>query len=112
MQESKEETQLKKVLDGTGVIDFMQYLQSPWRIFWTNFLAGISRGFGIVLGMSVVLGIAIWILAQMVNVPLVGEYFGKAQEYINHYVEQTNYSSEFNAINQNLEKIHNSLQGL
>lgn len=108
--EKSEQKKIKESLSSHGFQDFLQYLQSPWRIFWSNFLAGIARGFGIVVGMSVVLGIAIWIISQMVNLPLVGEYFEKAQEYINHYVEQTNYTSEFQEINQNLKELKGTLR--
>ncbi len=112
MAKTKEVSQkdIKEIFDNEGVTDFLQYLKSPWRIFWSNFLAGISRGFGIVIGMSVVLGLAIWIIAQMVNLPLVGEYFEKAQSYINQYVEQTNYTSEFNQMNQSLVEIKDLLK--
>jgi len=106
----KIENSIKRSFEDQGVIDFLEYLQSPWRIFWSNLLAGIARGFGIVIGMSVVLGLAIWVIAQMVNLPLVGEYFGKAQEYINKYVEQTNYSTEFETMNKNLLEIKEVLQ--
>lgn len=104
------EKHIKETFDSQGVLDFLEYIQSPWRIFWSNFLAGVSRGFGIVVGMSVVLGLAIWIIAQMVSLPWVGEYFQKVQEYIVSYAEQTNYTSEFNEINQNLIEIKNVLQ--
>lgn len=100
--------QLKKVIkniESVGLADYIQYLQSPFKIFWTNLLAGIARGFGIVVGMSVVVGLVIWILARLVHFPLVGEYFQKMTDEINTYVESTNYQEEFESMQQTLENI-------
>ena len=83
----------------------MQYLQSGKRIMWTNFLAGISRGFGITIGMTVVLGIFIWILTQLVSLPFVGEFFEKVEGQIHEYVEKTNYSDELQEMNRLLNEI-------
>ena len=33
--------------------EFIRYSSSPWRIVWTNFVAGIFRGLGAVIGASV-----------------------------------------------------------
>jgi hypothetical protein len=35
-------------LDSSGVSEYMEYLRSPWRIFWSNLWAGMSKGFGII----------------------------------------------------------------
>lgn len=106
---TESEKQIIKSLEGSGVVEYVRYLQSPWKIFWSNLLAGIARGFGIILGMTVVLGISLWVLAQMVNVPLIGEYFQTAQEHIVEYTESTNYSEEFSAMQRTLEDIRNAL---
>lgn len=106
---TKLEESMIQTLENSGVVDYMQYLRSPFTIIWTNLLAGISRGFGIILGMTVVLGVAIWFIARMVNIPLIGSYFEKAQEYIVEYSEQTNYKEEFTNMENLLKEINNSL---
>jgi uncharacterized membrane protein YagU involved in acid resistance len=84
-----------KAFEAAGVVDYMQYLQSGKRLMWINFKAGVARGFGITVGATLVLGIAIWILAKLVDLPIIGEYFEQAMLFINEYVESTNYSAEF-----------------
>ena len=37
--------------------EFTNYLHSPWRILWANFLAGTARGLGFILGVALVLTI-------------------------------------------------------
>jgi hypothetical protein len=106
--------QKKKVvknLDSVGVVDYLQYLQSPFKIFWTNFLAGVSRGFGIIVGMSVVVGLVIWILARMAAFPLIGEYSQKMTNAINDYMESTNYTDEFESMQKTLQNIEKNTAG-
>jgi len=69
-----------------GFRDFVNYLSSPWRIMWINFWAGVFRGFGILIGMALVIGILIWVMTQLVDFPLIGVYF---QQIVN-YLESVN----------------------
>ena len=91
--------ELVKVFEAAGVVDYLEYLQSGKRIMWVNFKAGIAKGFGITIGMTVVVGILIWILTMLVDLPLIGEYFQEAKLYIDEYKESTNYTDEFAEMN-------------
>lgn len=97
--------ELVKAFEAAGVVEYLQYLQSGKRIMWTNFKAGIAKGFGITIGMTVVLGIFIWILTKLVSLPFVGEYFEEAERYVNEYADKTNYTDEFAEMNQLLREI-------
>jgi len=72
---------------------------------WVNFKAGIAKGFGITIGMTVVVGIFIWILTMLMDLPLIGEYFQEAKIYVDEYKESTNYTDEFSEMNQLLRDI-------
>ena len=100
------EKELTKVLDAADVVDFLEYIQSGKRIMWLNFKAGIAKGFGITLGMTVVLGILVWVLTMLVDLPLVGEYFKDAQTYVAEYAENTNYKADFDEMNRLLNEIN------
>ena len=100
------EKELTKVLDAADVVDFLEYIQSGKRIMWLNFKAGIAKGLGVSLGMTVVLGILIWVLTLLVDLPLVGEYFKDAQTYVAEYAENTNYKADFDEMNRLLEEIN------
>ncbi len=71
--------ELVKIFEAAGVVEYLQYLQSSKSIMWTNFKAGIARGFGITIGMTVVLGVFIWVLTKLVSLPIIGEYFEQAE---------------------------------
>ena len=102
-QISKEIKTVTKILKGTGFSDFVKYLRSPWKIFWTNFLGGVFRGLGIIVGMSVVFALLLWVLSQFVDYPLIGEYVQEVQKQLIQYTEQTNYKQNF----ENIERLLN-----
>ena len=103
---SSPDKELIKVFEAAGVVDFLEYLQSGKRLMWMNFKAGIAKGLGITLGMTVVLGILIWVLTLLVDLPIVGEYFQDAKQYVTEYAENTNYSDDFKEMNQLLREIN------
>jgi hypothetical protein len=94
-----------KAFEASGLIEYMEYLQSGKRIMLTNFKAGVAKGLGVTLGMSVVLGLAAWVLTMMVNLPLIGQYASDAKQYMLEYQEHTNYTDEFMEMNQLLRQI-------
>jgi hypothetical protein len=92
---SSPDKEIIKSFEAGGVVEYLEYLQSGKRIMWVNFRAGVAKGFGVTVGATLVLGIAIWIMTMMVDLPIVGEYFDQAQQYITEYAEKTNYEDEF-----------------
>ena len=63
--------------------EFHDYLSSPWRIMWTNFLAGTMRGLGFLIGAAFVLAIIGYVLKELlVNIPIVGDFFKAINEWI------------------------------
>ena len=107
---STPEKELVKVLDAAGVVDFIEYLQSGKRVMWVNFKAGVAKGLGVTVGMTLILGILVWALTMLVDLPLVGEYFEDAQAYVTEYAENTNYKEDFLAMNQQLQEINENLK--
>ena len=71
-----------------GLAEFITYLRSPWQIMWTNLLAGIFRGLGFILGATVVLTVAVFVLVKILgSLPWVGTFFQQAGEFVQN-VEQ------------------------
>ena len=110
MPKSSPEKELVKVLDAAQVVDFLEYLQSGKRVVWVNFKAGVAKGFGVTVGMTVVLAVIVWVLTMLVDLPLVGEYFTDAQSYVTEYAENTNYKENFDEMNQQLREINEGLK--
>ena len=106
MPKSSPEKELVKVLNAADVVEFLEYLKSGRRVFWVNFRAGIAKGLGVTVGMTVILGVIVWVLTMLVDLPLVGEYFQNAKSYVTEYAENTNYKADFEVMNQQLQEIN------
>ena len=100
----------EKKLAAEAMEYFIQYVSSPWRIIWVNFLAGIFRGLGALIGASIVLALLIWVLSKLVDVPLVGEYAKEVKSTVTGYVKDTNYNDDFDRIGDTLERIEEELK--
>ena len=98
--------ELIKAFEAAGVVDYLEYLQSGKRIMWVNFKAGIAKGFGITVGMTLVVAVFIWVLTMLVDLPVVGEYFANAKQKVNEYAENTNYKDEFSEMIKQLQEIN------
>ena len=70
------------IFDQVGFSEFVMYLKSPRRIILWNFVAGMFRGLGIVVGMTIVVAGLVWVMSKMVDFPLIGEYFQKVLEIL------------------------------
>lgn len=102
---SPPDAEILKTFEAAGLVEYLEYLQSGKRIMLTNFKAGIAKGLGLTLGMSVVLGIVAWIMTLLVDLPVIGEYANDVVKYMNEYRESTNYTDEFNEMNELLRHI-------
>lgn len=104
------EAELVKTFDAAGVIEYLEYIKSGKRMLWLNFTAGVAKGLGLTIGMTVVLGFFVWLTTMLVNLPLVGEYFEEAGQYVTEYAESTNYSEEMTTMNNLLYEINENLK--
>ena len=102
------EKEVIKAFEAAGVVEYLEYLQSGKRILWVNFKAGVARGLGMTVGLAVVLGVLVWVLTKMVNLPLVGEYFSDAKQFVTEYADSTDYQDEFAEMNRLLGEINES----
>lgn len=70
-------------LQTSGFKDYVDYLGSPWRVFWINFAMGVARGLGFVIGATVVVAIVVWVISQVLTqLPYVGDFFETLKEFL------------------------------
>lgn len=100
---------LIEAIGASGLDEFMEYIRSPWKMLWPNFVAGIARGLGALVWVTLILWGLGWLFAVTIDLPLIGKqvepYIMKVQHEMNRYIEQTNYSDEFAGLNQTLQSI-------
>ena len=71
---AKEMKELTTEITRLKDMDFMQVFKHPWKFLWYSFLKGLMIGFGSVLGASVLVGLFIYLLAQVRLVPILGDF--------------------------------------
>ena len=89
--------------------NFVLYVSSPWRVVWVNFIAGVFRGLGTVIGASIVIAAIIWLLSLFTQIPLVGDYAKDIEDIVSGYVHETNYNDELGRVGDTLDRIEKAL---
>jgi Domain of unknown function (DUF5665) len=96
-------------IGSAGLEEFMEYIRSPWKMLWPNFVAWVARGFGALVGATIVIGLIGWILTTLIDLPLIGK---KLEPYVEHvqtefkkYTEATNYKPYFEKMEESLRTI-------
>jgi hypothetical protein len=76
---SRQINNLNKLMARYNVHDLVEILSSPFRLMYLNFLAGLSRGFGIAVGLTLVAGLFLTILAKIasLNLPIIGRFIAE-----------------------------------
>lgn len=62
-----------------------ELIQNPIRILFLNFLAGLARGFGIAIGLTLIAGAFLVLLTRLanLNLPLIGKYIADIVRIVN-----------------------------
>jgi uncharacterized protein DUF5665 len=72
----REVDRIAKIVERMNLGDYVGLLQKPGRLLWINFLAGLARGLGTILGatvlVSLIIAVAQWIIAS--HLPGVGHF--------------------------------------
>ena len=79
-------------------------------LVWTNFVAGVFRGLGAIIGASLVIAALVWALTLFADWPLIGEYADNIKNAVTQYVRDTNYNDEFDRLGDTLERIEQELR--
>ena len=67
--------ELTDKLSRTGLREYTTYLSSPFRIFWSNFLAGTARGLGFMFGATVLAVVVLYLIGHyLANLPFVNDF--------------------------------------
>ena len=75
-------------LEKAEFLDMIENYTNPRKRLISNFTAGLSRGLGLTLGTAVVLALLGWIISWFVSLPIIGEYIGNLQQYIDAYKQK------------------------
>ncbi|MFR9070875.1 MAG: DUF5665 domain-containing protein [Paraclostridium sp.] len=76
---------LMYIIERSRIRDFMILTDSRKRLFTTNFIAGVGKGFGQAIGFSVLTAIVLYLISKWVNLPIVGAYIAKFLDIIDQF---------------------------
>lgn len=71
----KQIKELSDRLESMRIAEYINLLQKPLRIIYLNFLGGVARGLGIVVGATIIFALLIDILSRLIvlNLPVIGD---------------------------------------
>lgn len=72
----RQTAQLTQTLEKASIAEYVKFLESPRRLIFANFLAGLARGFGIAVGLTLVGALFLYILGKIaaLNLPIIGQF--------------------------------------
>jgi hypothetical protein len=84
---------LALAMERSNIKEYIDLTKKPWKIMLNNFIGGISRGFGLAIGMTLIAAIVIVILtkvlAQLITLPFVGQQIAQLVELVNQYMKES-----------------------
>lgn len=73
------------IVERSRIRDYMMLTDSKRRLFAINFVAGLGKGFGQAIGFTLLAGVAFYLLASWVDLPIIGEYIAKLMDIVDQY---------------------------
>lgn len=69
-------TELLQSTQKGDLAEYGKFLSDPKRVVWVNFLGGLSRGFGIGIGFTLVAALFLYLLGRLaaLNLPVIGQF--------------------------------------
>lgn len=72
-------------LEKAKVSEYTEIINNPKRLLIVNFIGGLARGLGMAIGFTVLAAIVIYIIRQMVDLPLVGKHIAELLDIVDNY---------------------------
>lgn len=84
-------TDIAEQLEKARIAEYTQLLNRPWKLIWTNLLAGSARGVGIAIGFTFFAAIIIYVLQALgaLNLPIIGDYIADIVRIVQRQLELT-----------------------
>ncbi|MEC0246646.1 DUF5665 domain-containing protein [Paenibacillus chitinolyticus] len=82
-------TEIAANIERTQIADYVTLMNKPRKLIFANLIAGISRGVGLGLGITVFAGTILYALKALgaLNLPIIGTYIADLVEYVQFQLE-------------------------
>lgn len=73
-------------LEKASVAEYVEFWRNPKRVFLANLLAGLARGVGTAIGLTVVGAAVVYFLGRLaaLNLPLIGEFIAELTRIVRY----------------------------
>ncbi|MFA4858283.1 MAG: DUF5665 domain-containing protein [Candidatus Margulisiibacteriota bacterium] len=68
--------------------EYAGMFRHPIKFIFFNFAAGIARGFGLAVGMSLLVALVLYLLAKMIDLPFIGYHIAQIVATVNQYLAE------------------------
>ena len=73
------------IIERSRIREYMMLTDSKRRLFFINFVAGLGKGFGQAIGLTLLAAIAFYFLSGWIKLPIIGEYIAKLLDVVENY---------------------------
>ncbi|MGB9825370.1 MAG: DUF5665 domain-containing protein [Desulfofundulus sp.] len=73
---------LARALEENRIAEYVSLQQNAGRLIYLNFLAGVARGLGMAVGFTLVGALVLYILRQMVSIPVIGTFIAQIVDIV------------------------------
>lgn len=71
-EELKRWQRISERLEASHIAEYVELMNSPRRLLWRSFLAGIARGLGVAVGATVIFALVLEVLRRLIVVNVLG----------------------------------------
>lgn len=76
---------LSLAMEKTKISEYTEIIQNPKRLLLVNFVGGLARGLGMAIGFTILAAIIIYLIRQLVNLPLIGKHIAELLNIVENY---------------------------
>ncbi|WP_129596373.1 DUF5665 domain-containing protein [Anaerophilus nitritogenes] len=84
-QFEKKIEKLAQDLEKTKICEYVNIMNNPKRLLYINFMAGLARGLGTAIGLTILAAVFFYMLKSTVDLPLIGKYIAQLINIIENY---------------------------
>lgn len=86
-------TKIANQMERTQIADYVDLLNSPRKLIFSNLLAGLARGVGIAIGFTVFATTILYVLQLLgaLNLPIIGDYIADIIKHVQYQLEGRTY---------------------
>lgn len=71
-EELKRWQRISERMEASRIAEYVELMNSPRRLLWRSFLAGIARGLGVAVGATVIFALVLELLRRLIVVNVLG----------------------------------------